>query len=109
VLLEAFAKSRPDDDDVEYAQMIDNALAGVLQIQKGFQARSGEHTDEMKMDVGCIVCYNEVADTVLVPCGHLVLCSVFFRSQSKYREMADGGRRVVIIWGSRPKGRVRGL
>lgn len=32
--------------------------------------------DDMTVDATCIICYNAITNTVLIPCGHLVLCKV---------------------------------
>lgn len=32
--------------------------------------------EEMTANVGCIICFAEVVDTLLMPCRHLVLCGV---------------------------------
>lgn len=92
VLLELFSKTQSaDDGDIkdEHRQLIDSALEIILKIQKNFQAvdaRKGgnitivqppvSNTDDMKVDIGCIVCYSHVADVLLMPCKHLVLCMV---------------------------------
>lgn len=33
-------------------------------------------SDPMRPDCTCVICYNKLADTVLLPCGHLLACSV---------------------------------
>lgn len=33
-------------------------------------------SDPMRPDSTCVLCYNKLADTVLLPCGHLLACSV---------------------------------
>lgn len=32
--------------------------------------------DDMMVDATCIICYSATTNTVLIPCGHLVLCAV---------------------------------
>lgn len=32
--------------------------------------------DDMMVDATCVICYSATTNTVLIPCGHLVLCSV---------------------------------
>lgn len=92
VLLELFSKTQSaDDGDIkdEHRQLIDSASEIILKIQKNFRvidARKGaniaivqppvSNTDDMKVDIGCIVCYSHVADVLLMPCKHLVLCMV---------------------------------
>lgn len=31
---------------------------------------------ELVTDAGCVVCYEEVVETVLMPCRHMVVCKV---------------------------------
>lgn len=92
VLLELFSKTQPaDDGDIkdEHRQLIDSASEIILKIQKNLRAidaRKGgniaivqppvSNTDDMKVDIGCIICYSHVADVLLMPCKHLVLCMV---------------------------------
>lgn len=92
VLLELFSKTQPaDDGDIkdEHRQLIDSASRIIFKIQQNFRvidARKGENitaleppisnTDDMKVDIGCIICYSQVADVLLLPCKHLVLCMV---------------------------------
>lgn len=33
-------------------------------------------SDPMRPDSTCVICYNKLANTVLLPCGHLLACSV---------------------------------
>lgn len=35
--------------------------------------------DDMMVDATCIICYSATTNTVLIPCGHLVLCAVCIR------------------------------
>jgi 1-acyl-sn-glycerol-3-phosphate acyltransferase len=37
--------------------------------------RAGMHDDDLDDDEACVVCLAAARDTVLVPCGHVVLCS----------------------------------
>lgn len=41
-----------------------------------YQASRVRSTDDLMVDSGCITCYDRIADTVLLPCGHLILCMV---------------------------------
>lgn len=89
LLLELFHKTMPDNDDIgdEHRQMIDNALRGILGIHKELrlqQAQSNgpveprlEDIEGTNVDAGCIICYSEIADTVLFPCKHLAICAVW--------------------------------
>lgn len=92
VLLELFSKTNPAEDGYikdEHRNLIDSASKIILKIQKSFRvmdARRGDSieileppissTDDMKVDIGCIICYSHVADVLLLPCKHLVLCMV---------------------------------
>lgn len=92
VLLELFSKTQPvDNGDVkdEHRQLIDSASRIISKIQQNFRvidARKGKNiaaleppisnTDDMKVDIGCIICYSHAADVLLLPCKHLVLCMV---------------------------------
>lgn len=88
ILLELFSKTAPDSTDDYNQQLIATAFESIAQIDRHYrvlaaalngvgnaaQKRAGN--DDLSIDAGCIVCYSEVADTVLLPCHHLVLCSV---------------------------------
>lgn len=88
VLLEIFSRTKPKDDseiDQEHKQMIDDAFNHILQIKEKFRIMAIESkeppalaSDDMKVDAGCIICYNYIADTVLMPCKHLALCTVWY-------------------------------
>lgn len=92
VTLELFSKTKPaDDEDMndEHQQMITSALEGILKIHRQFRIiaarRNGggefwvqpEVVAEAKVDSGCIICYSQIADTVLLPCNHLAFCGVY--------------------------------
>ena len=34
--------------------------------------------DQMKLDCECKICFGQIADTLLLPCNHLAICSVRF-------------------------------
>lgn len=83
VLLELFAKSSPRTDP-EYRSMMDSVLENVVDIHRQLRITSPRAGDEAevedtKVESGCIVCYSRIADTVLMPCKHLVLCDVSVR------------------------------
>lgn len=85
ILLELFSQSCPDDDDD-----IDNDLhlliAGAADEIIRIQARLRQSVARLNGDIGsrnevmedadCIICYSESADTVFMPCKHLVVCTV---------------------------------
>lgn len=83
VLLELFSRTIPENDrkiDDEHKQMINDAFNHILKIKKEFRMMTTEgiepESDDMKVDAGCIICYSYIADTVLMPCKHLALCTV---------------------------------
>jgi hypothetical protein len=36
--------------------------------------------EELKLDCECKICFGQIADTLLLPCAHLVICQVYFNS-----------------------------
>lgn len=82
VLLELFSKTAPRNSDAiddEHKQMIENAFESILRIRREFRVTAAARmpVEEAKADPECIICYDNIADTVLMPCKHLVLCMVF--------------------------------
>lgn len=87
-LLELFSVTKPDDDNEigdEHRRLITGAVELVLKINtqiKVLAARQGcsqamaTESEETKVDVGCIICYSGIADMLLIPCKHLVMCLV---------------------------------
>ncbi|KAL0634517.1 hypothetical protein Q9L58_006535 [Maublancomyces gigas] len=87
ILLELFSKTAPDSTDDCNQQLIATAFESIAQIHRHYRvlaaaqngvgnaAQKRVENDDLSIDAGCIVCYSEVADTVLLPCHHLVLCS----------------------------------
>lgn len=92
ILLELFSKTKPADDKQigdGHKQLISNALESVLKIHRALTNEDIElesvlgseaevEVEDLKMDVGCIICFHQVADTAFMPCGHLAVCGVFF-------------------------------
>lgn len=91
VLLELFSRTLPANDkdiSIEYRVMINTALDWILKIHRRLRvlAAEGDHidvpldeeVDDTKVDAACIICYARIADTVILPCGHLVLCMVCY-------------------------------
>lgn len=81
VLLELFSKTAPRNSnaiDDEHKQMIENAFESILRIRREFRVTAAARVpvEEAKADPECIICYDNIADTVLMPCKHLVLCMV---------------------------------
>lgn len=81
VLLELFSKTTPRNKEAigdEHKQMIENAFEGILRIRREFRATTARApAEQTKVDPECIICYDNIADTVLMPCRHLVLCMVY--------------------------------
>lgn len=86
ILLELFSRSHDDGDEAESRQLIESAFKRISKIRRYYKLKAsqsgnsreppGEQSNDVKIDSGCIICYTEVADTLLVPCNHLVLCAV---------------------------------
>lgn len=88
VLLELFSKTKPaNNKDISREQrvMINTALEGIKKIHRELRvlAAESEGTDDggeaevdTMVDAACIICYTDIADTVVLPCGHLILCRV---------------------------------
>lgn len=81
VLLELFSKTTPRNKEAigdEHKQMIENAFEGILRIRREFRTMTAQTSaGQTKVDPECIICYDNIADTVLMPCRHLVLCMVY--------------------------------
>ncbi|KAL0639044.1 hypothetical protein Q9L58_001926 [Maublancomyces gigas] len=85
ILLEVFSQSSPDNEDDmddEHQNMISNAADGIIAIQarlrQNVARRNGDIgvPHEAKGDADCVICYSENADTLFMPCKHLVVCTV---------------------------------
>lgn len=89
VLLELFSRLSNSGDGWAGAvqkEIFHDAFTSLLAIQKEFRVRAAWESqiikplvlesDEFKVDSGCIICFSNIADTVVIPCGHLALCSV---------------------------------
>lgn len=85
VLLEVFSQSSPDNEDDmddEHQMMIASAADGIIAIQ----ARLRQNVARLNGDIGtphegqadadCVICYSASAETVFLPCKHLVVCTV---------------------------------
>ncbi|KAF8448603.1 hypothetical protein BDZ91DRAFT_751860 [Kalaharituber pfeilii] len=95
VLLELYSQSTPGEDEDTNLETVKAAFEAVSKIWNEYRPKEditphrGQETKKMqdkeKVDAevdtsltvysACIVCYDSVADTVLTPCHHLVLCS----------------------------------
>ncbi|KAH0604605.1 uncharacterized protein H6S33_006273 [Morchella sextelata] len=74
--------------DSDYKQIIDDAFENISKIRTQYRValalKAGSVNltqgpapiveDILKIDSACIICCDEVTDTVLLPCNHLVLC-----------------------------------
>ena len=89
VLLEVFCQSLNEDaasaDLTQNRDLIKGARDNVNEIWdtlwggegKGLAGPSHDYQDPSLMVYsGCVICYSSVAETVLLPCNHLVLCLV---------------------------------
>lgn len=84
VLLECFYKTKPRNNaDIgnDYKEMIENAYKSIMEIKKEIKmipaddnAVPARKKDDSQNPDDCIVCFNNNADTVLLPCKHMVLC-----------------------------------
>lgn len=76
ILLELFSQGSHDNDNDtvsdEYHALLANATASVLTIH----ARIRRAREIVVPEPDCIICYAESADTVFMPCKHLVVCAV---------------------------------
>lgn len=102
VLLELFSKTTPRNKEAisdEHKQMIENAFEGILRIRREFRTVTARAlTGQAKVDPECIICYDNIADTVLMPCRHLVLCMVYPHPPSRSGDLLTASRRVATRW-----------
>lgn len=62
-------------------QWLSDALVGALAIQWHVTTRDGDTAnrvlgEELTVYAGCVVCFREVVDVVLIPCRHMLVCEV---------------------------------
>lgn len=84
VLLEQFSQRQHATDHIsdETRAMIDNAAMGIAIIQARLQQTAVRGTSGIRSQTpinagaDCIICYSNSADTVFMPCKHLVVCGV---------------------------------
>lgn len=123
VILELIGKTDPGGNsgmDSDYKQIIDDAFENIRKIRTQYRValalKAGSVNltqdptpiveDTLKIDSACIICCDEISNTVLIPCNHLVLCMVckhgytahFLPLLTMCRD-----RRVVIRWESKRK------
>lgn len=79
VLLELFSRTVPTDDSAIGAEsqvLISSAAAGIAAIQMRFWRMNRQLECRAGGEADCIVCFEERADRLFMPCKHLVVCSV---------------------------------
>lgn len=84
IMLELFSQSSHTNDQIseEHRELIISAAASIsaIQVRLGQTAARGNRDirprHEMEPGADCIICYAENADTVFMPCKHLVVCMV---------------------------------
>lgn len=93
LLLDVFSRVKPVDDAQlagVHRRLVDKALVSVMEITRRLRVLecAGERTDdgidplllphdpELNVYAGCVVCFAAVADVLLMPCRHLMLCEV---------------------------------
>lgn len=94
LLLDVFSRVKPVDDAqlmAVHRRLVDKALVSVLEITRCLRVieSAGDQVDEglqplplpddpaLCVYAGCVVCYAVVADMLLMPCHHLILCEVW--------------------------------
>lgn len=96
-LIQRFFNATADKHTTEacHEVMIDEAAKRITKIQTAFRilaARKGDHVkipernaedESMMADCSCIICYQEIADMVFLPCGHLAVCRVSLGLQER--------------------------
>lgn len=63
----------------QFVQLVESIRARIPARGLPLEVRANRHTGprrEVTRDPDCIVCYAECADTLLMPCKHLVVCTV---------------------------------
>lgn len=85
-LLEKLSNSSVHPDDASSWAVVNSALAITLKARSELQARIARKDSErapvrgggegMTADSSCVLCYQQSADIVFRPCGHLLMCAV---------------------------------
>lgn len=85
-LLRRFSRIFPHDNSTTPESVFNDAFAKLLSIQKQYRLKAAQENEplsplemelkELNIDASCIICYTRIADTVVIPCGHLSICSV---------------------------------
>lgn len=98
LLLELFSRGSHDNNIIsdEHQTIITNATAAVANINAQLRQANrpaGLH-QEVNDDPDCIICFAEAADTVFMPCKHLVVCTV----RMSYATRRTRLMLVVVLW-----------
>lgn len=104
-LLELFSRIFPRDSGTAPEYVFNDAFAKLLSIQKEFRLKAVQNnqdikptdldSEELKIDAGCIICCSCIADTVVMPCGHLAICSVGLALMGDIKGFAHRGVGVL--------------
>lgn len=90
VLLELLSRTEQVDMDEDgQGKIIENAFESISKLREQYQATLAqrdesatklqapeEEVPNLEIYSGCIVCCDQIADTLLTPCNHLALCAV---------------------------------
>lgn len=93
--LELFTRSLPEDEtatDCHHQTLITRAAGRILNIHKRLQLNGdATNSEDTTVDAACVVCYNDIANIVFMPCKHLAVCAVSFLGPAVvYRAWARG-------------------
>ncbi|KAH8151498.1 uncharacterized protein LAJ45_04119 [Morchella importuna] len=87
--LTIFSRTRLGDNERfgrEHQELVGNALTVILEIQRDLRLRDAvagreegawpwpEGLTGLTVNAECLICYSEIVNIVLLPCGHLILC-----------------------------------
>lgn len=105
VLLELFIQSPHDTTDISDQDrgLLNSAAAGIATIQARLRECPGTAYYDTAGGSSCRVCHGQCADTVFMPCTHLVVCAVRVSCavRSWKRELMRACRCVAARWGAR--------
>lgn len=104
ILLELFSQGSHNNDNIsdEYHGIITNAIEGVLAIHARIRQVNERAVPRGVSipDPDCIICYGERADTLFMPCKHLVVCTVYMSRARRWSSVVAANRvvRAVVWW-----------
>lgn len=102
ILLELFSQGSHNNDIIsdEYHGMITNATEGVLTIQARLRQVNQRAVPRgvSVPDLDCIICYGERADTLFMPCKHLVVCTVYMSSARRWSSVVANRVVLALVW-----------